>query len=101
MRRTLRTLDGLSRSASYGLLWIGLLALIGLLVGGCHPRRVVVVPARPLAHDIGLWLDDDLICVGLTPREALYVTRRCVPMRTIRAVILQTQVAVHSGEVGF
>ena len=55
------------------------------------PRVVVLVPGPFVTHEIGSWADDDLICVALPVREQLYITRRCVPMGTIRAVILQTQ----------
>lgn len=91
MRTAARTIVARAR------LWPSLLLVIALSVIACHPTRpvVVVVPAGPPAHDIGSWLDSDLICVALTPREALYIQRRCVPMKTIRAVILQTQVALH------
>jgi hypothetical protein len=81
--------------SSLSLLAVLLTGLLALSLSRCTPtpRVVVLVPSGPLAHDIGPWLDSDLICVGLTPREALYVTRRCVPMKTIRTLILQTQVA--------
>lgn len=88
MRMAARTIVARARR------WPSLLLLIALSVSACHPPRVlVVVPAGPLAHDIGTWLDSDLICVALTPREALYISRRCLPMKTIRAVILHTQFA--------
>jgi len=69
--------------------------LLSLSLMACRhqPKVIVLSPDSPLAHDIGTWLDSDLICVGLPGREALYVQRRCVPMRTIRTLILQTRSA--------
>ena len=75
---------------------VRVLAIILLLsLSACRhqPKVLVLAPDSPLAHDIGTWLDSDLICVGLPGREALYVQRRCVPMRTIRTLILQTRSA--------
>lgn len=70
------------------------LALIALSVLACHPRRVLILVPDSLTHDIGLWADADLICVAVPVYQAAYVPRRCVPMRTIRAVILHTQFAL-------
>ena len=70
---------------SLGLAW-------GLLACTAHPRVLVLVPAS-LTHDIGLWADADLICVAVPRYQDTYVPRRCVPMKTIRTLILQTQIA--------
>jgi len=66
---------------------------LALSLVACHPARVLVVVPDALTHDIGRWADADLLCVALTPRESLYITRRCIPMKTIRALILQTRIA--------
>lgn len=70
-----------------------LLTLLALSLTACHPARVLVVVPDSLTHDIGLWSDADLICVAVPRYQAAYVPRRCVPMKTIRTLILQTQIA--------
>ena len=69
------------------------LTLLAFSLSACHPARLIVVVPESLTHDIGLWSDADLICVALSRYEAAYVSRRCVPMKTIRTLILQTQIA--------
>jgi hypothetical protein len=77
---------------------LALVIVLALSLVACRPRPLVVtVPLGPLRHDIGLWRDDDLICVAPPWTQQVYVTRRCVPMRTIRAVILSTHVALYEG----
>lgn len=72
---------------------LAIVLTVTLTLAACsHPIPVVVlVPAGPVTHEIGHWAEDDLVCIELPAREALYVPRRCVPMGTIRALILQTQ----------
>lgn len=74
--------------------WLAMvLTLLALSLAACRPARLIVVVPESLTHDIGLWSDADLICVAVPRAQALYVPRRCVPMKTIRTLILQTQIA--------
>lgn len=64
--------------------------VVGLVTAACAKHVVVlVVPGLALDHDVSLWGNDDRICVAppTSPPANVYVQRRCVDMRTLRALI--------------
>ena len=92
MRRTSRSIDAL------GWPWLLLLGLAIAAIACAHvpplvPLVVLVVPPAPHRYDIGHWRDEDLVCVAVLPMQAVYVTRRCLAMAAIRALILGARVA--------
>jgi hypothetical protein len=52
------------------------------------PPVVLVLVPGPIRHDLSTWLDDDVVCVHAPAVQALYGLERCLPMATIRSVIL-------------
>lgn len=67
----------------------GLVLAIAALLVACAPAPLILLPVS-LTHNIGLWADDDVVCVPEpTP---LYVARRCLSMRAIRSLILAARV---------
>jgi hypothetical protein len=64
---------------------------------GCHPVPLVVLVVPPISHDIGTWLDADLVCVAVPGVQAAYVQRRCLSMQAIRLLILTSHVADDDG----
>lgn len=67
--------------------------LLGTAVACQRKALVVLLVPLPLVHDIGAWPDDDQVCVPLPVVGQIYIRRRCVAMGTVRALILQTQLA--------
>jgi len=52
------------------------------------PPVVLVLVPGPIRHDLTAWLDDDVLCVDAPVIAAVYGAPRCLPMATIRSVIL-------------
>lgn len=68
-----------------------LVLAIAALVVACAHVPIILIPVA-LTHNIGLWADDDVVCVPEPQTAALYIAKRCLSMRAIRSLILAARV---------